>query len=136
MSHNEPCLKNSSWLEQLQRTPQSLLGEAGDIHWLAVAMCNTYALFAELFTNLTGGTSRAGVILPTGIATDATTAPYFASLIQSGRLAPFTSFENEAFIFPSIHHSFRFCCWVLSSPQLIAPEFCFFLEKHRADVSA
>jgi hypothetical protein len=90
---------------------------------------NTYALFAELFTNLTGGTSRAGVILPTGIATDATTAPYFASLIQSGRLARFTSFENEAFIFPSIHHSFRFCLMVLSSPQLIAPEFCFFLRS-------
>jgi len=90
---------------------------------------NTYALFAELFLNLTGELSRAGVVVPTGIATDATTAPFFASLIQSRRLAKFTSFENESFIFPSIHHSFRFCLLVLSSPQQRDPEFCFFIRR-------
>jgi hypothetical protein len=35
---------------------------------------NTYALFAELFTNLTSARGRAGIIVPTGIATDGTTA--------------------------------------------------------------
>src|SRR5205807_6534334 len=43
---------------------------------------NTYALFAELFANLAGPRGRAGVIVPTGIATDATTAPFFASLVE------------------------------------------------------
>jgi hypothetical protein len=38
---------------------------------------NTYALFAELFSRLAGPKGRAGVIVPTGIATDATTAPFF-----------------------------------------------------------
>ena len=38
---------------------------------------NTYALFAELFASLTSKRGRAGVIVPTGIATDATTAPFF-----------------------------------------------------------
>ena len=42
---------------------------------------NTYALFAELFANLTGPRGRAGVIVPTGIATDATTAPFFGALV-------------------------------------------------------
>ena len=34
---------------------------------------NTYALFAELFSRLVEPTGRAGVIVPTGIATDSTT---------------------------------------------------------------
>jgi hypothetical protein len=38
---------------------------------------NTYALFAELFANLTRASGRAGMIVPTGIATDATTARFF-----------------------------------------------------------
>ena len=40
---------------------------------------NTYALFAELFANLVNRTGRAGIIVPTGIATDATTAPFFGA---------------------------------------------------------
>jgi hypothetical protein len=48
---------------------------------------NTYALFAELFSRLSGSKGRAGVIVPTGIATDATTAPFFAHLVENRRLA-------------------------------------------------
>ena len=38
---------------------------------------NTYALFAELFANLAGPRGRAGVIVPTGIATDADYCTFF-----------------------------------------------------------
>ncbi|WP_298197277.1 DNA methyltransferase [Novosphingobium sp.] len=48
---------------------------------------NTYALFAENFVNLTRESGRAGMIVPTGIATDATTAPFFVHLIRCNRLA-------------------------------------------------
>ena len=48
---------------------------------------NTYALFAELFSRLAGPKGQAGVIVPTGIATDATTAPFFAHLVAERRLA-------------------------------------------------
>ena len=47
---------------------------------------NTYALFAELFSRLTGPRGRAGVIVPTGIATDATTAPFFAAVNERRRI--------------------------------------------------
>ena len=61
---------------------------------------NTYALFAELFANLVSSRGRAGVIVPTGIATDATTAPFFAALIEGKRLAKLIDFENRKRIFP------------------------------------
>ncbi len=90
---------------------------------------NTYALFAELFAGLASTRGRAGVIVPTGIATDATTAPFFAALIDGRRLVRLISFENEEFIFPSVHHSFRFCLLVLSAlNHSERPEFAFFLR--------
>ena len=54
---------------------------------------NTYALFAEHFASLASARGRAGVIVPTGIATDATTAPFFAALIDGKRLARLIDFE-------------------------------------------
>jgi hypothetical protein len=90
---------------------------------------NTYALFAELFANLTGPRGRAGVIVPTGIATDITTSAFFANIIDINRLVRLISFENEEFIFPTVHHSFRFCLLTLKAPGGDqASEFSFFLR--------
>jgi hypothetical protein len=93
---------------------------------------NTYALFAELFAMLSG--QRAGMIVPTGIATDATTAPFFADLVQKRALASLYSYENEEFIFPAVHHSFRFSLLTISQQSVAATSFAFYL-RHVASVS-
>lgn len=85
---------------------------------------NTYALFAELFANL--ARQRAGVIVPTGIATDATTAPFFAHLVEAKRLARLVDFENSKPIFPSVHRSFKFALLTLGREEPAA-HFAFFL---------
>jgi hypothetical protein len=91
---------------------------------------NTYSLFAELFGSLANARGRAGVIVPTGIATDSTNGPYFASLVDQKRLIRLMSFENEEFIFPSVHHSFRFCLMTFGfDPTESRPEFAFFLRR-------
>jgi hypothetical protein len=55
---------------------------------------NTYALFAELFSRLVRPSGRAGMIVPTGVATDATTAGFFEHLISTGLLASlFSAYE-------------------------------------------
>lgn len=90
---------------------------------------NTYALFAELFSALAGPKGRAGLILPRGIATDATTAPFFAALIGEKRLAKLFSFENEEFIFPAVHHAFQFCLFTIANSGEANPEFAFFLRN-------
>ena len=69
---------------------------------------NTYALFAEHNRSVLGPRGRAGLIVPTGIATDDTTKDYFATLVHQAELASFYSFENEEFIFPAVHHAFKF----------------------------
>jgi hypothetical protein len=91
---------------------------------------NTYALFAELFASLTSKHGRAGVIVPTGIATDATTSPFFAHLVTGRRLAAVLSFENEEMIFPSIHHAMKFCLMILRSEDDTKPiDFVFFARQ-------
>ncbi len=72
---------------------------------------NTYALFAELFADL--ARQRAGVIVPTGISTDITTAPFFAHLVEKQRLARLIDFENRRPIFSAVHRSFKFCLLTL-----------------------
>ncbi|WP_223276393.1 hypothetical protein [Sphingomonas daechungensis] len=89
---------------------------------------NTYGLFAEHFLNLTREGGRAGLIVPTGIATDATTAPFFGHLVDCQRLVSLHSFENEEFIFPSVHHSTRFALLTLGS-NTEGAEFAFFLRQ-------
>jgi hypothetical protein len=89
---------------------------------------NTYALFAELFSKLAGPQGRAGVIAPTGIATDATTAPFFASLIDARRLVTLIDFENRDRIFPAIDMRLKFCLLTIGR-DVDEPRFSFFLTN-------
>ncbi|MFC9861999.1 MULTISPECIES: Eco57I restriction-modification methylase domain-containing protein [unclassified Streptomyces] len=70
---------------------------------------NTYPLFAEAASHGIAPDGRFGLVLQTGIATDATTAPFFSDLVRSKRLVSFLDFKNEAFILSrDVHHSVRF----------------------------
>ena len=69
---------------------------------------NTYQVFAETMRDFIAADGRSGVITPTGLATDATTAPFFADTLRTKRLAAFYDFENEAKIFAGVHHAYRF----------------------------
>lgn len=89
---------------------------------------NTYALFAELCASLTGLSGRSGVIVPTGIATDATTAPFFAALIDGKRVASLFDFENRDRIFPAVDSRMKFCLLTLGQGIELAA-FAFFLTE-------
>ncbi|MFF4343818.1 Eco57I restriction-modification methylase domain-containing protein [Kitasatospora sp. NPDC001540] len=71
---------------------------------------NTYPLFAEAASHGIALRGRFGLVLQTGIATDATTAPFFSDLVRSKRLVSFLDFKNEAWVLSrDVHHSTRFC---------------------------
>lgn len=89
---------------------------------------NTYALFAELFDKLKRFGGKAGVIVPTGIATDALTAPFFADLAKEKRLAGLVDFENRAKLFPAVDSRMKFCLLTLGRNESEA-RFAFFLTE-------
>jgi len=104
--------------------------EGGRFPLTGVGDVNTYALFAETILQLTHKSGRAGFIVPSGIASDDSTKAYFDRIASKGHLVRLSSFENEEFIFPSVHHAFRFCLVVLGGedPGRVA-QFVFFARK-------
>ena len=101
------------------------LGGRGDI--------NTNVIFAEHFRSLMNGRGRAGVIVPSGIATDDTTKYLFGDSVEMGTLVSLYDFENRDAIFPGVHRSYKFCLLTLTGTdhRQEAGEFAFFL--HRAE---
>ncbi len=95
---------------------------------------NTYAVFAELFRSLTAPHGRSGVIVPTGIATDATTQHFFKDLVTKASLAALYDFENRALIFPDVDSRLKFCLLTMAgrAEHETAASFAFFLHDPAA----
>ncbi|URI16139.1 Eco57I restriction-modification methylase domain-containing protein [Brevundimonas albigilva] len=85
---------------------------------------NTYALFAELFSRLAKRTGRAGVIVPTGIATDSSTSEFFSHLVQSRKLQSLYSFYEVRGWFKATDDRKSFCIICIGG-QTEAASFCF-----------
>lgn len=77
----------------------------------------TDPVFAELGRHLLSGTGRFGLILPTGIATDATTQYFFRDLVERGSLVSLYDFENAKPLFDGVHRSFKFCLLTLAGRE-------------------
>lgn len=93
---------------------------------------NTYSVFAELFSLLIKPSGRAGILLPTGIATDDTNKQFFGHLVESELIASLFDFENREALFPSIHRSYKFSLLTIhgkANNQAPPPEFAFFLTR-------
>jgi hypothetical protein len=75
---------------------------------------NTYSIFAETARRLIAEKGRLGMIVPSGIATDDATKEFFADLVDQCCLVSLLSFENEALVFPGIHHATKFCLLTVS----------------------
>ncbi|OYD88312.1 restriction endonuclease [Nostoc sp. 'Peltigera membranacea cyanobiont' 213] len=91
--------------------------ESGRFSLTAVGKINTYAVFAETTRKLISPDGRVGVIVPTGIATDATTSGFFRNLVESSTLKSITGFKNERFIFTGIEHVVTFCIVILGGSK-------------------
>ncbi|MCC7535012.1 MAG: N-6 DNA methylase [Deltaproteobacteria bacterium] len=93
---------------------------------------NTYALFAEHNRAVLSGCGRAGFIVPTGIATDDTTKDFFGALVEAAELASLLSFENEEFIFPTVHHAFKFALLTIDRSGRVEMSDLMFFARHVA----
>lgn len=106
------------------------LAGAGDV--------NTYAVFAENASHAIAPLGHFGLVLPTGIATDATTAPFFSDLVRTARLAAFLDFENEAFLLSrDVDHRVRFCLLTVGGRDVRVREASFaFGTRYMEDLTA
>ncbi len=81
---------------------------AGRFPLTAVGDVNTYALFAEHARALLAPNGRAGIIVPTGIATDDSTRAFFGDLVAQRILISLYDFENREKIFADVDSRYKF----------------------------
>jgi len=74
---------------------------------------NTYTVFSELARRSIRANGKAGIIVPSGIATDKTTAEFFGDLVSKNQLSSLYDIENKKKLFP-IHSMFKFCLLIMS----------------------
>lgn len=90
---------------------------------------NTYAVFTEASRSLVTSTGRMGIIVPSGIATDATTQFFFRDLVQRRCLASLFDFQTGPSLWSEIGHArYKFCLLTVSGAATTsnAAEFSFF----------
>ncbi|MGX1223459.1 Eco57I restriction-modification methylase domain-containing protein [Streptomyces ambofaciens] len=70
---------------------------------------NTYSVFAESARQFIAGRGRMGIIVPTGIAVDSTTAPFFRDILQQRRLDSLLDFVTNPRIWTDVgNRRFRY----------------------------
>lgn len=91
---------------------------------------NTYAVFAEHDRTITGEHGRMGVVVPTGIATDATTQHFFKELVNRRALVSLYDFENRQSLFEAVDSRMKFCVLTVGGRDagVDRAEFAFFLH--------
>ncbi|MFE7213142.1 Eco57I restriction-modification methylase domain-containing protein [Streptomyces sp. NPDC057611] len=104
--------------------------DSGKYKLTGVGTVNTYAAFSESNRELIDPHGRMGVIVPTGIATDASTQHFFKDLVLRESLATLYDFENATPLFPGVHRSFKFSILTVVGRKLSesAAQFAFFLH--------
>ncbi len=88
----------------------------------------TDTVFAELGRHLLAARGRFGFVLPTGIATDATTQYFFKDLVKRANLVSLYDFENRRPLFEGVDSRFKFCLLTLTGrdERVAQAEFAFF----------
>jgi hypothetical protein len=112
---------------------RSFYGKSGRYPLCGRGRINTYAVFAEADRALLAGTGQLGVILPTGIATDATTQYFFKDLVTSRSLVSLYDFENHDRIFEAVDSRVKFCLLTLTGRDAAAGVASFAFFAHQPD---
>ena len=83
---------------------------------------NTYALFADRGLHILARRGRLGMVLQTGLATDAPMEDFWNFLVRERRLVGFIDFENRKHIFRDVHPEQKFALVSFTgSPQQDSP---------------
>jgi hypothetical protein len=122
------------WHEHLRKAAATLTfaRESGEFPLSARGDINTYALFVELATRIVSATGRVGMIVPTGLITDVTTAPLFHSLVANKLLVSAYDFENRKKLFRAVDSRLRFLLLTIAGKQAAiaaSPTFGFALHS-------
>jgi N-6 DNA Methylase len=129
---NNPELLEEFELAKYDATAQGRFVRASNRFTLtAVGDINTYSIFSETARRLIAPTGRAGIIVPTGIATDDTCKKFFGDLVERQSLAALMDFENREALFADVCSEMKFSLLSISNQLTLETKFSFFLTHPR-----
>lgn len=112
-----------------------LARKSGDYPLLSKGDINIYALFVERAQALIKPAGMAGLLVPSGIASDYGASAFFRQIAAAGRVRCLFDFENRrgegrAPFFPDVDSRFKFCAFVCGGEKrkTAATECAFFLS--------
>ncbi|MEO8610940.1 MAG: N-6 DNA methylase [Chloroflexota bacterium] len=115
---------------------RNIVNKVGLFPLTSYGRLNIASTFAELFRILINSWGQAGLIVPTGIATDSFNQYFFSDLVESQQIVSLYDFENAVGLFPGIGHGrFKFCLLTLAghAKRKDKAEFAFF-ARYVADL--
>lgn len=131
LKENNPNLyrKYRMYLRSLEGQ-RHLVCHSGKFKFSVIGRINSYKVFLELgWLFLVANNGRLGVIVPSGIAFDDSSAKFFREISSRKSLVSLFDFENrERKFFPEVYYRTRFSLLTLcgSTIQISRPEFAFF----------
>ncbi len=93
--------------------------QGGRFALTGVGDVNMFALFSETAYRLRKDSGRVGIIVPTSIATDASTHDFFNHLVSNKLLCSVYDFENREKLFPAVDSRQRFCVLSIANSPTI-----------------
>lgn len=100
---------------------------------------NTSLVFTELNKGLINKRGLTALITPIGVISDNLSSIFIKNLLENKILLKVIGFENEEFIFPAVHHAFKFCVIMIggTSYQKEVCDFVLFCRnfKHINDIN-
>lgn len=131
----DPLAKDYSKAEARADAGLRMARQGGDYPLLSGGDTDLYALFVERAMRLVKPSGVIGLLTPSGIASDKTSAKFFKSISTGGHLKALFDFENrrtryglEPF-FPDVDSRYKFCTLVASPSRLFGEARCaFFLQ--------
>lgn len=122
------------WLGERRRVKGSrtFMKQAGLFPLCSGGHTNTYAVFSELSVALISSIGLLGLVVPTGIVSDSTTAPFAEYLLTEDALAALFDFVNSEGLFPAVKRHQRFSVLVVRGARFQprpATSYAFFLTN-------
>jgi hypothetical protein len=112
-----PLAKDYARARERAETGVRLATKDGDYPLLGRGDVNLYSLFVERAQTLIKPSGIAGLLVPSGIASDMTASHFFRSVSTTGRIRALFDFENRGKFFPDVHRSFKFCAFIVSGAE-------------------
>lgn len=126
----DPLAQDYAKASQRAEAGTRMARQGGNYPLLSGGDVNLYSLFVERAMTLVQPTGLIGLLVPSGIASDKTAAPFFKGVATQGRLKALYDFENKKVFFPHVHASFKFCAFVASpSPTEFEARCAFYLHN-------